>query len=286
MCRLSVLLLMLTTVIANARSSGSSWKHPDISKLPLPSSVLIACGQYRTLPGKAKDVACYLDATQGRYYRAQPGCIHYGHGVAAEVDDVALSYAVWSSKELFLSLPRHKEDQAKINEARAPAMKWIEGGSFDKGATYFITDQTYTGTTTAPPDDDATFPTFDEIFSKEHPVDPSKTIDSDIFMSSAKVIDNNNSILNFCKGIEATNGDYYRNREGCLCYGIGIVEDDSDLNSRNTAILFCLFDSKARFDALPEPFDVELLTKNRQQWYDKMTIEEYYSSKLTVLNPP
>ena len=49
-------------------------------------------GETILVGGDAKEVARVLDATQGRYYRAQPGCIHYMHGVAGgEHEDLALA---------------------------------------------------------------------------------------------------------------------------------------------------------------------------------------------------
>ena len=49
-----------------------------------PSGVFLAHSLYECQPGQAKRVAQIFEATQGRYYRAQPGCLVYAIGLSRE----------------------------------------------------------------------------------------------------------------------------------------------------------------------------------------------------------
>lgn len=90
------------------------------------SNVFCANVQYKVKPGKAQEYTRGMDATQGRFYRQQPGCIAYVFGLDSKDKNMVLGTAIWSSKELFEPLPRNLQDLEKLDAARGPYRAMLE----------------------------------------------------------------------------------------------------------------------------------------------------------------
>lgn len=97
----------------------------DLSSIPS-SDVYLGLVEYKVKPGKAMEFAKGIDATQGQFYRHQPGCLAYVFGISSSDKDTVLGSAIWSSKELFYSLPKNPKDLEKLNEGRAPYKTLVE----------------------------------------------------------------------------------------------------------------------------------------------------------------
>lgn len=67
-----------------------------------------------------------MEVVQGSFYRKQPECIEYRFGLSAEKNVVIIT-VLWSSKEDFNACPSDPNDLKRINEARAPLMKMLNG---------------------------------------------------------------------------------------------------------------------------------------------------------------
>ena len=124
---------------ANLSTAGDT---PNaLSSVPT-SDVYLALVEYKVQPGKAKEFAEGIDATQGCFYRKQPGCLVYMFGLSNQDHDTVLGTAIWTSKALFDSLPKNLRDLEKLNEARAPFKSMVEDVRIvDTGVTFGIGHQ-------------------------------------------------------------------------------------------------------------------------------------------------
>lgn len=107
------------------KSATSTADKLDLSSIPS-SDVYLGLVEYKVKPGEAMEFAKGIDATQGQFYRHQPGCLAYVFGISSADKDTVLGTAIWSSKELFYSLPKNPKDLEKLNDARAQYKALVE----------------------------------------------------------------------------------------------------------------------------------------------------------------
>lgn len=110
---------------ANADTAATASDEADLSSVPS-SDTYLGLVAYKIQHGRAKEFAKGIDATQGKFYRNQPGCIAYMFGLSRQDEDTVLGTALWISKDLFESLPKNPKDLEKLNEARAPFKALVE----------------------------------------------------------------------------------------------------------------------------------------------------------------
>lgn len=212
------------------------------------TTVFVSCGQYKTLPGKAHEVARIFDSTQGKYYRAQPGCLHYIHGVALDQEDLAMSISVWTSRDTFFSLPKESSDLDKLNRARSPAYELMQGGSLKTAGTHFMAYKSFGPPAVEAPPPSAKFPNFEEVFGEEGPsLDAAEP--QECYVRQSRIRVQPGKLEEVCRGLEATDGAYYRGKEGCVFYAFGV--GDPDHFAEDSVVGTCIFDRKELFDALP-----------------------------------
>jgi hypothetical protein len=253
-------------------SEDSSWMNPDVTKMK-ENTLFVSCGQYKTLPGKASEVARIMESTQGKYYRAQPGCLHYIHGVALDREDLAMSISVWTSRDAFFSLPKDPSDLEKLNKARSPAYELMQGGSLKTAGSHFMAYKSFGPPVEAPPLS-AKFPNFDEVFNERGPsVDAVEK--KELYVLQSRIRVQPGKLEEACRGLEATNSNYYRGKNGCIFYAFGV--GDPDHYAKDSVIGTCIFDRKELFDALPStPEETSKLVEARAPFYAMMdgSVEE------------
>lgn len=130
----------------------------DLSSVPS-SDTYLGLVAYKIQHGRAKEFAKGIDATQGKFYRSQPGCIAYMFGLSRQDEDTVLGTAIWSSKDLFESLPKNPKDLEKLNLARFPFKALVENMSIvETSVTFGIGHQKHSEATS-----EAKQASFDEI---------------------------------------------------------------------------------------------------------------------------
>lgn len=229
---------------------------PDLDSVPT-SKVYCAHVQYKILPGKREEYARGMDATQGTFYRQQPGCIAYLFGLDMHDENVVLGTAIWSSKVLFESLPKDPKDLEKLNAARQPFRDLLDG-TYQEALVVHETKGTY-GTT----NHDAGFEKdlgWDAIMGEDFKVpDPSQVPTNDLFLLQGTIHVQSGKATEFAKGMEAVQGTFYRSQPGCIEYRIGLDENDE-----NTVLISVIWSSKEDFENNPrDPEDLKNLNKAR-----------------------
>jgi len=251
----------------------------DLSSVPS-SDTYLGLVAYKIQHGRAKEFAKGIDATQGKFYRSQPGCIAYMFGLSRQDEDTVLGTAIWSSKDLFESLPKNPKDLEKLNEVRAPFKALVEDMSIvETSVTFGIGHQKHaTGTTAATSEDKQA--SFDEIMGTygRRSVLPAAAPESNVYTVHVEMKAQPGKGEEVAIGLEATQGRFYRTQPGCHAYQFGISASDED-----TVVGVAIWSSKELFDSLPkEEKDLEKLNEARAP-YMKMIEDQGIKSRDTTI---
>jgi len=215
--------------------------------------VYVAAGEFSCQPGKALEFAKGIDASMAKFYRSQPGVHVYIAGVTDQDPNVVLLTMVASNKNLFDSLPKSAEDLEKLNAARGPFFGLLAGSPQEArrfGDSKFTVGNNIAEHLPKAVPDDADVGWNDIMGASSDPSfvaadESAETPKNSLFMAVVEYKTKDNKAEAVAKGLDATQGEYYRQFPDCLVY-LHCVKDP------NTAMSVMVWTSKEEFEVQPD----------------------------------
>lgn len=131
---------------------------------------------------------------------------------------------------------------------------------------------------TATAKDEVSHPTTSCFDHAVGPFNPDEIPISKVFLMLVEYKVKPGQALDFCEGMDSTQGRFYRSQPGCIVYTMGVCAENP-----NVVLGLVIWSSKELFDALPkDPHDLDKLNAARLPYRDMLDGDEAPATRITM----